>query len=175
MPIERWCEIIQPVYPKVGNGVAISTANAHDITNVHKCLHGSENIIHADSGYTGIADRPEVCEIFKDGSGNMRKVLESKGRGYYKVKNIVYETRRVKFKVSKKRSQVVSRKEKQNEYKKSSTRWKVENPFLIVKHIFKFRKTRLPSLAKNENKLYVMFALTNCLIISQKNFRTKTS
>ena len=40
----------------------------------------------------------------------------------------------------------------------------VENPFHIVKNIFRHRKVRYRGLAKNGHQLYTLFGLANVLI-----------
>ena len=47
------------------------------------------------------------------------------------------------------------------EYLKASVRAFVEPPFRFIKCQFGFRKTRYRGIAKNDNKLAVLFALSN--------------
>ena len=151
------------------HSVAVSKASEHDITKAHECLHGSETVVYADAGYIGIEKRAEVCKKLADKSGEMEAVWCWKGKGKRRIKEIVHKKRNgVKFKIHKKRSQNITAKDHENDYKKSLVRWKVENIFLIQKHIFGFRKTRLSTIAKSENKLYMVFALANCYIHAQR-------
>lgn len=53
------------------------------------------------------------------------------------------------------------------EYSKAIVRAFVEHPFRIIKCQFGFRKAGYRGLAKNNNKLAVMFALANIYPLSQ--------
>lgn len=59
------------------------------------------------------------------------------------------------------------------DYRKSAVRCKVEHAFKYIKDTFKFRKVRYKGLAKNFNKLNVLFACANLLMVrrAQKDFR----
>ena len=50
------------------------------------------------------------------------------------------------------------------ENRKSSTRCKVEHPFLIVKQQFGYSKTAYKGLAKNMNRFNILFACANLLM-----------
>ena len=54
---------------------------------------------------------------------------------------------------------------------KSSVRAKVEHPFLIIKRIFGFVKTRYKGLAKNAHRLFVTCALTNLYLTRRRLWR----
>jgi IS5 family transposase len=41
----------------------------------------------------------------------------------------------------------------------------VKHPFLLVKNIFKYKKTRYKGLAKNAAQLNVLFALSNLYMV----------
>ena len=58
------------------------------------------------------------------------------------------------------------------DYRKSSVRCKVEHAFKIIKDTFGFRKVRYRGIAKNFNKLNVLFACANLLMVKrvQKDF-----
>tara|TARA_R110001606_G_scaffold161436_2_gene305354 strand:- start:17013 stop:17288 length:276 start_codon:yes stop_codon:yes gene_type:complete len=53
------------------------------------------------------------------------------------------------------------------EYIKASIREKVEHPFRIIKRQFGFRKIVYRGLEKNDNKLAMMFALSNVFRVDQ--------
>ena len=59
------------------------------------------------------------------------------------------------------------------DYRKSAVRCKVEHAFKIIKDTFNFRKVRYKGIAKNFNKLNVLFACANLLMVKrvQKDFR----
>jgi len=50
-------------------------------------------------------------------------------------------------------------------------RAKVEHPFLIIKRIFGFAKTRYKGLAKNAHRLFVTCALTNLYLMRRRLWR----
>ena len=53
------------------------------------------------------------------------------------------------------------------EHLKANVRAFVEHPFRIIKCQFGFRKTYYRGIAKNDNKLAVLFALSNIYRLSQ--------
>ena len=54
------------------------------------------------------------------------------------------------------------------EHAKSSVRSKVDNPFRIVKCLFGYRKVAYRELAKNENRLFALFASANLYAIASR-------
>ena len=57
--------------------------------------------------------------------------------------------------------------EREIEHQKSAVRCMVEHPFQILKNMFHFRKVRYKGIAKNFNKLNILFACANLLMIKQ--------
>lgn len=57
--------------------------------------------------------------------------------------------------------------DKDIENRKSSTRCKVEHPFLIVKRLFGYSKVRYRGLAKNFNRFNVLFAFANIVMCAR--------
>lgn len=45
--------------PGTAHSVAVTAANVADITQVDKLLHGDENVLRVDAGYTGVEKRLE--------------------------------------------------------------------------------------------------------------------
>ncbi|WP_405118950.1 IS5 family transposase [Pseudomonas leptonychotis] len=121
------------------HSVVGTAANVADVTQVDKLLHGEENVVCADAGYTGVEKRPE-----HEG----RKVIwqVAARRSTYKKhgkRSLLY---RVKRKIEKTKAQV---------------RAKVEHPFRVIKRQFGYVKTRFRGLAKNTAQLVTLFALSN--------------
>ena len=54
------------------------------------------------------------------------------------------------------------------DYRKSAVRCKVEHAFKIIKDTFGFRKVRYRGIAKNLNKLNVLFALLNEILFIKR-------
>ncbi len=138
-------------------GVVHSThytaANESDIAHAHEVLHGQEEEVHLDAGYTGIEKREEILQA--QASGDLRKDI--------------------KFTVAMKRSVLKGMAEgglkeltQALERVKAQIRARVEHPFHIVKNIFKHKKTRYRGLKKNGTQLDVLFGLAN-LVITKKD------
>lgn len=145
---------------------AVSTqARVHDINKVSECLHGNEKRVRGDAGYLNIENRPNVCEKLQDGSGKFEEV-KIKENGKTKIK-LVPVKRDVEFIISKRKSQIKTAEDKEQEYQKSKVRAKVEWIFLILKHIFGFRKVRLRTLAANDERLYMYYSLVNIYKLSK--------
>ncbi len=54
------------------------------------------------------------------------------------------------------------------EYAKASVRAIVEHPFQTIKNVFGYGKVRYRGLAKNESRLYTLFASSNLLVMRKK-------
>jgi len=122
-----------------------TAANVHDLNEAHHLLHGEEKHIFADSGYRGAQKRDELKEVSADWY-----IAEQPS----KVKKLKEHPRinKVAIKI---------------EYLKASVRAFVEHPFRIIKCQFGFKKARYRGIAKNDNKLAVLFALANIYRLSQ--------
>lgn len=116
--------------------VTSSAANVADINEVDKLLHGKENTVHADAGYTGADKR-----------------APKRGRSWYiaakhgKVKALTDDTLRILT--------------EELEHAKASIRAAVEHPFRVIKRQFGYRKVRYRGLAKNHAEVVTLFALSN--------------
>ena len=115
------------------------------LIQAHKLLHGEEKYVFADSGYRGAHKREELADA--------------------KVDWFIAE-QPSKMRALKKHSRINEVKIK-TEYLKASVRAFVEHPFRIIKCQFGFRKARYRGLAKNDNKLAILFALANIVRLSQ--------
>ena len=121
------------------HSVVGTAANVSDISQVDQLLHGEENMVGADAGYTGVEKRPE-----HDG----RKVIwqVAARRSTYKKldkNSVLYKAKR---KIEKAKAQV---------------RAKVEHPFRVIKRQFGYIKVRFRGLMKNTAQLVTLFALSN--------------
>ena len=118
------------------HSVVGTAANVADVTQVDKLLHGEENLVSGDAGYTGVekraehAGRPVIWQIAARRSTYQQL---SKRSPPYKAKR----------KIEKAKAQV---------------RAKVEHPFRVIKRQF---KVRFRGLAKNTAQLVTLFALSN--------------
>ena len=121
------------------HSVVGTAANVADVTQVDKLLHGDENVVCADAGYTGVEKRPE-----HEGRQVIWQIAARRST-YQKLgqRSILYKAKR---KIEKAKAQV---------------RAKVEHPFRVIKRQFGHVKTRFRGLAKNTAQLVTLFALSN--------------
>ena len=128
---------------KLVHTVVVTAANVADVTKTAELLHGQETQVHADAGYTGVEQRPEIVALPRRIDwqiASKRGVIKALAEGAEK------ETRKAVEKA------------------KASVRAFVEHPFHIVKNLFRHRKVRYRGLAKNGHQLYVLFGLANVVI-----------
>jgi transposase, IS5 family len=130
----------------------ITPANEHDITQVKNLIREDDRSVKGDSGYIGIEKRDEIKNDNHLSQIEFRAVRRPSG--YRKKSN---------------NSDIANRIHKFIEKNLISARQKVEYPFHIIKNIFKFRKFSYKGLAKNDNKLSVLVALTNIYMVSSAN------
>ncbi len=121
------------------HSVVGTAANVADITQVDKLLHGDENVVCADAGYTGVEKRSEHA-----------------GR------EVIWQVaaRRSTYRKLGKNSPLYKAKRK-IEKAKAQVRAKVEHPFRVIKCQFGYVKVRFRGLAKNTAQLMTLFALSN--------------
>ena len=121
------------------HSVVGTAANVADVTQVDKLLHGDENMVGADAGYTGVEKRTE-----------------------HEGREVIWQiaARRSTYKKLDKRSALYKAKRK-IEKAKAQVRAKVEHPFRVIKRQFGYVKTRFRGLAKNTAQLVTLFALSN--------------
>jgi IS5 family transposase len=129
---------------RVIHAVAATAANVHDATCLPDLLHGDETKVWGDSAYQGQGAVIERCAPNAQDMTNRR----------YRRKGVVDEVQRAKNRT------------------KSSVRARVEHPFLVIKRIFGFAKTRYRGLEKNWNRLVVTCALTNLYLVRRRLLRT---
>ncbi|AZZ47428.1 IS5/IS1182 family transposase [Pseudomonadaceae bacterium SI-3] len=121
------------------HSVVGTAANVADVTQVDKLLHGDENVVCADAGYTGVEKRPE-----------------------HEGRQVIWQiaARRSTYKKLDKRSALYKAKRK-IEKAKAQVRAKVEHPFRVIKRQFGYTKVRFRGLVKNTAQLVTLFALSN--------------
>jgi IS5 family transposase len=128
---------------KLVHTVVVTAANVSDITKAAELLHGQEQQVHADAGYTGVEKREEIVAL----------------------------NRTVDWQIARKRGPIKAMAEGAEkatlqalEKAKASVRAFVEHPFHILKNLFRHRKVRYRGLAKNGHQLYTLFGLANVVI-----------
>ena len=117
--------------------VTTTPANEADVEQVDALLHGKEEVVHADAGYTGAPAHVR-----------RRKALQWEIAG-----------KRSKIKAMKDGPE--KRAIEQNETRKASIRARVEHPFRVIKRQFGLMKVRFRGLAKNTAHVVTLFALSN--------------
>lgn len=123
-------------------------ANAHDITEAHKLLHGQEQDVFADSGYRGVHKRRQVKEAHPNVNWHVA-MMPSHRRQLDKGKQIdalIDELERTKARI----------------------RSKVEHPFRVIKRQFGHVKVRYRGLKKNTAQLHTLFALANLWMVRKQ-------
>jgi transposase, IS5 family len=120
-----------------------TAANEADIAQMAAVLHGREEAVFADAGYTGVEKRPEHAE--REVSWNI-----AIKRGI--IKALPKRLRQLAEPIERALSQVRA--------------W-VEHPFHIVKNLFRHKKLRYRGLAKNTAQLHTLFALANLVIVKR--------
>jgi len=123
----------------------VTPANEHDITKAPDLIRDDDEVVYGDSGYQGIEKREEI------------KTDPHKSKIDYKINER-------RGKVNSLPAGVAREVEKEREKRKSSVRSKVEHPFHIVKVLFGYKKVVYRGLAKNLNRLYMMFGSANLLM-----------
>ncbi len=121
------------------HSVVVTAANVADVTQVAKLLHGEENVVCADAGYTGVEKREEHAG---------RKVIwqiAARHSTYKSTENAVFCTRR----------SAKSRRPRPRFAPRSSIR------FRVIKRQFGYEKVRFRGLAKNTAQMVTLFALSN--------------
>ena len=122
-----------------------TAASVHDVNETEKLIREDDEVLYGDSGYLNAAAhmesiRPERLESMEFRI-NVRPSSIRMSRNYKGI-----------------------RWEENIENRKSSTRCKVEHPFLIVKRQFGYCKTVYKGLAKNMNRFNVLFACANLVM-----------
>jgi IS5 family transposase len=120
-----------------------TAANDADINQTASLLHGREEAVFADAGYTGADKRPELED--RDVSWNIaikRSIIKALPKGLRDLAEPV-------------------------ERALSQVRAWGEHPFHVVKNRFRHKKLRYRGLAKNTAQLHTLFALANLVIVKK--------
>ena len=123
--------------------VTTTPANQADVAVVDELLHGKEEVVYADAGYTGADKRVER-------------------------KNLRWEIAAKRGKVQAMKDGRAKRTVEKAEKRKASIRAKVEHPFRVIKRQFGLVKVRFRGLAKNTAHIITLFALSNLWMARRK-------
>jgi IS5 family transposase len=108
------------------HSLTTTAANIADIVETAALLHGDEDTVFADAGYTGVAKREEMNTVAVDSQIAAKRSTVKKVNEKRPLRGILDEL----------------------EHAKASIRAKVEHPFHVVKNLFRHRKTRYKGLPK---------------------------
>jgi transposase, IS5 family len=120
-----------------------TAANEADINQTSALLHGREEVVFADPGYTGVDKRPELENCDVDWNIAIKRSI---------IKALPTDLRDWAEAIERALSQVRA--------------W-VEHPFHIVKNLFRHKRLRYRGLAKNTAQLHTLFALANLVIVKR--------
>ena len=119
-----------------------TAANVHDINEAHNLIREDDSVVYGDSGYSGLSTREEIIH-----DANLSK--------------IEYRINRRPKSITRCQDNKFTEWEQRIESRKSSTRSKVEHPFLIVKKLFGYAKVAYRGIQKNLNRFYILFGSAN--------------
>ena len=125
-----------------------TAANVHDVNETEKLIRDDDNVVYGDSGYL-----------------NAEKHLPSMAPERIASIDFRINVRPSSIKMPKEYEGF--RWDEEIENRKSSTRCKVEHPFLIVKRQFGYRKTAYKGIAKNMNRFNILFACANLVMCAR--------
>jgi IS5 family transposase len=120
-----------------------TAANEADINQMAAVLHGAEEDVFADAGYTGADKRPEHED--RNVSWNVaikRSIIKALPKG---LRDLAEPVERALAQVR---------------------AW-VEHPVHIIKSLFRYKRLRYRGLAKNTAQLHTLFALANLVIVKK--------
>ncbi len=125
--------------------VECTAANVADVTQAHKLLHGEEDTVCGDSGYTGAEKREELQDV---AAAFLIAEKPSKLRATKNQRERRYAERWERY--------------------KASLRAKVEHPFRVIKRQFGYMKVRYRGIAKNAAQVLTLFALSNLWMVRRQ-------
>lgn len=126
------------------HSVVTTAANESDVSQAHALLHGHEQEVFGDAGYTGVDKRDEMKgKTVRWHVALKRGKIKAMSEGA--LKELVIAAERTKAQI----------------------RARVEHPFHVVKNLFRHRKVRYRGLVRNTAQLFSLFALAN-LVMARK-------
>jgi transposase, IS5 family len=131
------------------HSVHATAANESDVAHTHELLHGKEERVHADAGYTGVNKREEIKQA--QDKGEIRK-------------DITWHVAAKRGKVHGLPEGPLKALTTALEHKKAQVRARVEHPYHVLKNLFRYKKVSYRGLAKNAARLFTQFALVNLLL-----------
>jgi IS5 family transposase len=127
--------------------ISVTAANVHDINVTAELIREDDGVVYGDSGYLGIEKREEI-------------------QSDEHLSTIDYRINRRPGKLPKVSDNAIDW-ERYIENRKSSTRCKVEHLFHIIKNLFGYSKVVYRGLSKNLNRLHILCASANLLVLAR--------
>jgi len=133
--------------------IEVTAANVHDINVAADLIREDDEVVYGDSGYLGIEKREEIQSdehLFaieyriNRRPGTLPKVSDNAIDWNHYIEN-----------------------------RKSSTRCKVEHLFHIIKNLFGYSKAVYRGLSKNLNRLHILCASANLLVLARAGRRLR--
>ena len=119
------------------HSIVVTDASVHDSRVMEELLHGEEKAVYGDKAYAS-EDRKKEYEA----SGIEWCVKRKAGRG-----------------------RQLTPEDKEYNHQQGKIRAKGEHAFLVVKHLWQYRKVRYKGLYKNAVQLFSLFALANLYLV----------
>ena len=122
------------------HSLVTTPANASDISQMSRLLHGREREVYGDQAYWSEAHRQAA------------------------------RTRGIRYRINRRpnHGHALSRTERAINRLRSATRARGEHAFHVVKNLWGFTKVRYRGLAKNTARLFTMFALANLYLLRRR-------
>jgi len=119
------------------HSIVVTNAAVHDSRVMDELLHGEELSVYGDKAYAS------------------------------KEKKKDYESRGIEWCVKRKakRGQQLTPEDKEYNHRQGQVRAKGEHAFLVVKHLWQYRKVRYKGLYKNAVQVFSLFALANLYLV----------
>lgn len=128
---------------KLIHSAVATAANVHDSQILPDLLHGAETRVWGDSAYTG------QTHVIRTRAPRAQDFTHEKATRHHPL----------------------TAAQKARNTTKSRVRAKGEHPFLVIKRIFGFMKTRYRGLLKNAHRLFVTCALANLFMVRRHLLR----
>jgi IS5 family transposase len=123
--------------------VVTTPANESDVAQVDQLLHGKEEVVHGDAGYTGAPEHAPKAKVdwqIARKRGQVNKIADVRERA----------------------------KAQREERRKAQIRARVEHPFRVIKRQFGYMKVRFKGLVKNTAQIVTLFALANLYLARRR-------
>ena len=133
--------------------ISVTAANVHDINIAADLIRADDEVVYGDSGYLGIEKREEI-------------------QSDEHLSAIDYRINRRPGKLPKVSDNAIDW-ERAIENRKSSTRCKVEHLFHIIKNLFGYSKVVYRGLSKNLNRLHILCASANLVVLARAGRRLR--